>query len=1657
MRTMKKGLSWLLMLSMILSLFAGLTFAASFDPANTTPEPTPAGSFKFSNGTITGYTGTDKNVVIPAEIDGTTVTMIDQCAFAYDICTDTLISTVVIPSTVTGIGDYAFDYQTGLTDICFYGDVPIMTSDAFGSEDAPSTSDVTVHCKPAYFGKFYSEFNYDVSQDVDKDLEDPKYATNDVTITVNCGAHGSVTANGQTITSAEAGKIKVEKNGSVTLTAVPDEGYEVKSFTVDGENVTLTENAYTLKNVTDKHTVNVTFASTDPIIAAQEGYHFEIRDGKAWIKGFTGSVGADGVITLPTQYKDGDTTYDVVGVVAKAFNYVNGAWGDSAKDNAVISQVKKIIVPMGIKTIETGAFSTMGTVSKDRHVEEIVFNDPDTKFVHTGTDQSFHMSSNPELKSVTLPANLTEITSSMFYGCSALTEMDIPATVTKIGQRAFEGTGLTKLTFTSATPATLEEYTSGRNTTYPFEGCTNLTIYVPAASLADYQTAWAAIANDVTIVGYGEDGETVITSVPDFTVDDIEYRATKFDSATGTGEVEVKYVAKNTGVLTIPETVTKNVNGKEFTFTVTGIGEKAMDQGGYKLSYSSSSYWFTEVNFPSTLTYIREWGCAGLVSVQTIDLSETQITSIGDMAFNGCTNVETIKLPDTLANIGGKGEAVKRDDASIGSDEDVTISGVDAGEESNAKADGPEAAPTQMAENVFRGCGKLKEFIVSDDNPYFKAIDGVLFSKDGTKLIRYPMGKDAATYAIPDGTEVIAEAAFMLPAGINSTSKLTKVTFPKTLKKIEDGAFRQSSLTEVELPNVEYGSYVFDCSKSLTTVTTADGLTAIPEKAFWGCENLKNVTLGASIKTIGKSAFERCGFTGINLTNVTEIGDYAFYFSKLETVDVPAATKTGTGAFMNCPALTKATVNGTTLDPYMFFYCTSLTDLSAPNVTEIGECALAYCVELTALPLDNVTAIGNGAFRNCHGLTDVELPATLKDMGKYVFADCEKLANVTFPNDIAVKVLPEGTFYECVNLKNVDLGNSISMTEGLVFYCAGWYNQGQTLNVYSDLSENLFFRNEFEACFIDLGNQQTANESAASGDDVTYIWTRTAAVDGVKTYYFRARGGAGGCGGGCSGGGEVGEDGLSVNEYSMQPSVNVTYHWGDDDSTENLPELLTIYEQNGKNATAEKVGGFNMVDLKDIAATHAGTATQSLARNIALFSRAAAKVTTGTVGYQFMGMRGPSIMAATEWVTLEELGVELDEGDELLVTSTDGASYSISYEDLMANNQFFPNSYSNGTKTEDGAVTVPAILALTWNSATIDGTAKTDGEVLKDVAATAYRSTNFRFAHGLSFEAYQGLQDCEGGMVEDDVCSGYRLLQKVASFTVVHADGSSDVTPAGGGSGKKADRIENADGSVTTIETRADGSTVETTKYPNGTTIETITSKDGEITAKVNVPMIVKSSVVEVPVSKPSAGMVLVIVNDDGSEEIVRDCVLTKNGLALRAEGTLKLRVIDNTKKFTDMDGHWALDDVTFAAARELFGGVGGGKFAPAQSMTRGMVSTVLARLAGEDTSGSTPWYAKGTAWAAQNGVSDGKNPESPVTREQMATMLYRFAGSPEVSGELSFADAGQVSAWAHDAVLWCVQNGILNGVSGNRLAPQALAQRAQVAAMLQRFLQVTL
>ena len=152
----------------------------------------------------------------------------------------------------------------------------------------------------------------------------------------------------------------------------------------------------------------------------------------------------------------------------------------------------------------------------------------------------------------------------------------------------------------------------------------------------------------------------------------------------------------------------------------------------------------------------------------------------------------------------------------------------------------------------------------------------------------------------------------------------------------------------------------------------------------------------------------------------------------------------------------------------------------------------------------------------------------------------------------------------------------------------------------------------------------------------------------------------------------------------------------------------------------------------------------------------------------------------------------------------------------------------------------------------------------------------------------------------------------------------------------------------------------------------------------------------------------------------------------------------------------WYADAVQYVTDKGLMNGTDDNQFSPSASTTRGMLMTVLARYAGEDTTGGATWYEKGMEWAKANGVSDGTNPNANITREQLVTMLYRYAGSPKADGKLdSFSDAASVSTYAADAMQWAVANGIVNGSNG-KLNPQNNATRAEVAAILMRFCQMS-
>ena len=161
--------------------------------------------------------------------------------------------------------------------------------------------------------------------------------------------------------------------------------------------------------------------------------------------------------------------------------------------------------------------------------------------------------------------------------------------------------------------------------------------------------------------------------------------------------------------------------------------------------------------------------------------------------------------------------------------------------------------------------------------------------------------------------------------------------------------------------------------------------------------------------------------------------------------------------------------------------------------------------------------------------------------------------------------------------------------------------------------------------------------------------------------------------------------------------------------------------------------------------------------------------------------------------------------------------------------------------------------------------------------------------------------------------------------------------------------------------------------------------------------------------------------------------------------------------KFDDIkDTDWFNESVTYVAEKGLMTGTATTKFSPNANTTRAMLMTILARLAGVDTEGGANWYEKGLNWAKENGISDGTNPEANITREQLVTMLYRFAKSPAATGELKFADAANVSAWALDAMKWAVAHGIVTGMNANELNPTGLATRAQMAAILMRYAKLT-
>ena len=171
--------------------------------------------------------------------------------------------------------------------------------------------------------------------------------------------------------------------------------------------------------------------------------------------------------------------------------------------------------------------------------------------------------------------------------------------------------------------------------------------------------------------------------------------------------------------------------------------------------------------------------------------------------------------------------------------------------------------------------------------------------------------------------------------------------------------------------------------------------------------------------------------------------------------------------------------------------------------------------------------------------------------------------------------------------------------------------------------------------------------------------------------------------------------------------------------------------------------------------------------------------------------------------------------------------------------------------------------------------------------------------------------------------------------------------------------------------------------------------------------------------------------------------------------------------------GSWYYDAVAYVYEQGLMGGTAGGRFSPDVTTSRAMIVTILYRQAGSPAAAggaafsdvaAGSWYADAVAWASANGIVTGYGsgafgPDDPITREQMAAILYRYAAfqGRDVSGQASldrFSDAGRVASYAAGAVRWAVDAGLITGTTSTTLSPSGSATRAQAATILSRFCQ---
>jgi len=422
------------------------------------------------------------------------------------------------------------------------------------------------------------------------------------------------------------------------------------------------------------------------------------------------------------------------------------------------------------------------------------------------------------------------------------------------------------------------------------------------------------------------------------------------------------------------------LNSDEASYSVTGIGTCKDNDIVIPSTYN---------NLPVTsIGYGAFENCTSLTSVTIPD----NVTSIGNLAFRNCTSLTNVTIPDSVTSIGYEAFRNCTSLTSVTIPDNVTSIGMETfyGCTSLTSITIPNSV-TSIKSSAFYGCSKLEEVHISDIGAWCN----ISFSNYYTNPLHY------ANNLYLNGELV------------------TELVIPDTVKEIKD--------------------YAFYYYTSLTNVTIPDSVTSIGYEAFYNCRNLTSVTIGNGVTSIGYEAFRNCtSLTNVTIPDsVTSIGNYAFYgCSSLTSITIGnGVTHIYSAAFYNCYGLTNIIIPNSvkSIGDSAFSCCTGLTSIIIPNsVTSIAKSTFYSCKSLTSITIpDSVTSISEHAFQECSSLTNVTIPDSVTSIGNYAFNSCDSLTSITIGN--SVTYIDEHAFSNCTSLTSVTIGNSVTYIGSYAF------------------------------------------------------------------------------------------------------------------------------------------------------------------------------------------------------------------------------------------------------------------------------------------------------------------------------------------------------------------------------------------------------------------------------------------------------------------------------------------------------------------------------------------------------------------------------------------------------------------------------------------------